>query len=137
MTRVSRAWLRQHAPKAAQALPAPHSKTSTDKADDFAAVLATHAPDVLDVLEREYRFASPRLFRADFAHVASKVLIEVDGGRWAAGGGRHMNDEDHWKQIEAAKRGWRVVRVSPTMIEREPLQVIEAIRGCITHQKGG
>jgi very-short-patch-repair endonuclease len=42
-----------------------------------------------------------------------------------------MSDEDFWKLIEAAKRGWRVIRVSPSMLRNEPEQVIAAIRAAI------
>ena len=96
-------------------------------------MLRNLAKDLADCLEREYFFAQPeREYRADFAHVASRLLIEVDGGRWAPGGGRHMSDQDFWKLIEAAKRGWRVIRVSPAMLRNEPEQVIAAIRAAIS-----
>ena len=31
-------------------------------------------------LEREYRFDAKRRWRADFAHVGARVLIEIEGG---------------------------------------------------------
>jgi hypothetical protein len=41
------------------------------------------------VLERELRFQPERKWRDDFAHLASRTLIEVEGGIFIRGGGRH------------------------------------------------
>ena len=39
-------------------------------------------------LEREYRFEPMRRWRADFAHLASRTLLEVEGGLYQQG--RHQ-----------------------------------------------
>ena len=40
-------------------------------------------------LQREFVFHPERKWRADFAHVGSRTLIEIEGGIFLAGGGRH------------------------------------------------
>ena len=77
--------------------------------------------------EREYRFALPRQWRADFAFVNERVLVEVDGGQWKPHGGRHNLDADREKTNEAAARGYRVLRFSGAMLD-EPDKVADVIR---------
>jgi very-short-patch-repair endonuclease len=73
----------------------------------------------LPVPDREYVFAKPRRYRFDFAWPDKMVAVEVEGGRWV--GGRHTSPvgfgKDCEKYSEAAARGWRIVRVTPEMIE--------------------
>lgn len=68
--------------------------------------------------EREYRFAPPRRWRADFAFVEARVLVECEGGGWT--GGRHTRgsgfEADLEKYATAQTLGWTVVRVSQRMI---------------------
>jgi very-short-patch-repair endonuclease len=64
-------------------------------------------------LETEFRFHPTRRWRADFAHLESRTLIELEGGVWV--GGRHNRAAgfvaDSEKYFEAALGGWRVVRL--------------------------
>ncbi len=84
--------------------------------------------------EREFRFAPPRKWRADFRiphHVARYFLVEVDGGSWT--GGRHSSgagfEKDCEKQSAAAIAGYRVIRCTPGQVESgECLLWIEAAR---------
>jgi hypothetical protein len=84
--------------------------------------------------EREYRFAPPRKWRADFlvrstwtvrnSHGAevqingNHLLIEVDGGAFIAG--RHSRgtgvEKDAEKQSAAAILGYRVIRCTPAQV---------------------
>jgi very-short-patch-repair endonuclease len=64
-------------------------------------------------LEVEFRFHPIRRWRADYAHIESRTLIELEGGVWV--GGRHNRAsgfvKDAEKYLEAALGGWRVVRL--------------------------
>ena len=72
-------------------------------------------------LEREFRFHSERRWRADFAHIGSRSLIEVEGGIWVQG--RHNRaagfNADLEKYLEAQLAGWRVFRFGPDQITME------------------
>jgi very-short-patch-repair endonuclease len=92
--------------------------------------LAQLAPD-LPPASREYRFAPHRGYRFDFAWPAQRVACEVDGGQWAAGGGRHATDADRDKLNLAAVLGWRVLRFSPAMLARNPDQCVRQIRAAL------
>lgn len=65
-------------------------------------------------LEREFRFHVERKWRADFAHIKSRTLIEIEGGLWIQG--RHNRPQgfaaDAEKYLEAALADWRVLRLT-------------------------
>jgi very-short-patch-repair endonuclease len=75
-------------------------------------------------LEREYRFHPKRRWRADFAHLESRCLIEVEGGIWV--NGRHNRaagfNADLEKYLEAQLAGWRVFRLGPDQITIENVE---------------
>lgn len=64
----------------------------------------------------QYRFAAPRRWTFDFAWPDQKLYVEVEGGIWIRGGGRHNRaasfEKDCEKYAEAAIRGWRGLRVT-------------------------
>ncbi len=68
---------------------------------------------------REYPFARPRRFRADF-FVYPDLLIEVEGGVWSGGRGRHTSGagftRDCEKYNEAVLRGYRVLRFTTEQV---------------------
>ena len=68
---------------------------------------------------RELRFAPPRRWRFDFAWPERLLAVEVDGGSWISG--RHNRgagfEADAEKYNEAALIGWRVLRVTPRMVD--------------------
>jgi hypothetical protein len=78
----------------------------------------------------EFRFAPPRKFRADFAWPDHHLLLEIEGGVWTRG--RHTRASGFLKDIEkynlATARGYRLVRVTPQMIQTgDALSAIEAV----------
>ena len=82
----------------------------------FRVVLLSTAPDLIPGCVREYVFCDGRAFRFDYAWPAARLAVEIDGGQWAPGGGRHATDKDREKLNEAAALGWRVLRFSPAML---------------------
>jgi len=77
-------------------------------------------------LTAEFRFHPTRRWRADFAHEASRTLIELEGGVWI--GGRHTRGQgfvaDAEKYLEATLSGWRVLRLVETQITTPTLSRI-------------
>lgn len=63
----------------------------------------------------EYQFHPTRGWRFDYAWVAHKIAVEIDGGAWTSG--RHTRGagfiEDQRKRNAAAKLGWRVLHYTP------------------------
>ncbi len=69
-------------------------------------------------LIRQFKFHTERKWLADFFHLASRTLIEIDGGIWIKGGhstGRGIM-RDMEKSNEAQFSGYRFIRVSPENI---------------------
>lgn len=84
--------------------------------------------DITNSLIREYPFYDKRKWRFDFADLTNKIAIEIDGGQWCAGGGRHNRDSDREKLNMAAALGWRVFRFSGSQLKKEPEKCIDALK---------
>ena len=84
---------------------------------------------------REHRFAPPRRWRFDFALIAERIAIEVEGGTWSQG--RHNRPQGYQADCEkynaAAVMGWRVLRFTPAMVRRGDLE--QSISAITTHKK--
>lgn len=74
--------------------------------------------------EREYRFAPPRRWRADFwawkgPYMSNHVLVEIEGGIGSTS--RHLTytgfSRDCEKYAMAAILGYRVIRATPLQVE--------------------
>ncbi len=48
------------------------------------------------------------------------LAVEVDGGRWKPGGGRHAFPSDYRKLRQAVLLGWRVLRFTSSEIMDDP-----------------
>ena len=79
-------------------------------------------------LDREFRFHAERKWRADFAHLESRTIIEIEGGLWIQG--RHNRPQgfaaDAEKYLEAALTGWRVLRLTELQITAPMIERIVA-----------
>jgi len=77
-------------------------------------------------LEREYRFEPMRRWRADFAHIASRTLIEIEGGLYQQG--RHQRLHGYQADCEkynwATMTGWRVIRLTSAMLTPDYIESI-------------
>lgn len=84
----------------------------------FRRILEAGLPEPL----AQHLWARPeRLYRADFAWPAHMVLVEVQGGIWAANPGRHNRgsgyEADCSRDNLAAILGWRLLRFTERMIK--------------------
>lgn len=79
--------------------------------------------------EREYRFAPPRRFRADFALLDQKILIEIEGAIYT--GGRHTRGKGYENDCEkyniAASRGYIVYRIPTNWITKNDPRMEQVI----------
>lgn len=83
------------------------------------------------LLEREVQFLPSRRWRADFAHLESWTLIEIEGGIFLRGGGRHSRGagyaKDAEKYLEAVLAGWTVIRLTEKQLELDFIERIVAL----------
>lgn len=83
-------------------------------------------------LEKEWRFHQRRNWRTDYAHPATHIAIELEGGIYNKNG--HHNSPkgytaDCVKYNAAAGLGWRVFRLATGMFTHEHIgPVVDAIR---------
>lgn len=74
--------------------------------------------------EKEYRFHPTRRWRFDYAFIARKIGVEIEGGIWSRG--RHTRGSgflgDMEKYNEAGKMGWTVFRFTPKQLEKGEAQ---------------
>lgn len=69
-----------------------------------------------------------RKYRFDYVFVEERVAVEVDGGQFAYGGGRHATDEDREKQNVAAMLSYSVFHFSPKMLTNDPAHCVEQVK---------
>lgn len=81
----------------------------------------------------EHSFHDKRKWRFDYAWPEFKIALEVDGGLWIPGGGRHNRAGGYLKDCEkfnaAAVLGWRVLRVTPQQLLT--MNTIEMLKGAM------
>ena len=106
-----------------------------DKTDVWLFYWTLLAPD-LAVPVPEFRFSSERKYRFDWAYPEQLVAVEVDGGQFAPGGGRHALDSDRAKLNLAASMGWRVFRFSPRQLEQDPAACLALVLKATGEQHG-
>ena len=89
-------------------------------------------------LKREFRFHMDRKWRADFAHVESRTLIEVEGGIYVQGRRNRPQGfaADAEKYLEAALDDWRVVRLAELQITAPMIERIVGVSTTAPHGTG-
>ena len=96
----------------------------------FYSLWDTYYPNI--DLHTEHRFAKPRRFRFDLAHLPTKIAIEIQGSIWTAG--RHTRGSgllnEYTKMNLAAELGWRVFYLCTNTVNDEAIyhQIAAAIR---------
>jgi len=82
-------------------------------------------------LEREVQFHPTRKWRADLGHLDSRMLIEIEGGIFQRGAGRHNRGagyaKDAEKYLEAVLAGWTVIRLTEKQLEIDFIERIVAL----------
>ena len=77
-------------------------------------------------LKPQHKFEPMRRWRADFAHIASRTLIEVEGGLYQQG--RHQRLHGYQADCEkynwATMTGWRVIRLTSMMLTPDYIESI-------------
>jgi hypothetical protein len=82
----------------------------------LAQIIAAGLPHPLD----EHEFCPGRRWRFDHCWPDQAVAVEVDGGTWTKGGGRHNRGKGYEKDCSklnaATLLGWRVLRFTTAMV---------------------
>lgn len=99
----------------------------------FAALWEQHAPKGIRQPDRQVPLIPEKpQSTCDFVWIDIRVVVEIDGGQHAPGGGRHNTDGDRWKINRLTELGYRVFRYSGEMLKNDPLscvtQIVSAIR---------
>lgn len=101
------------------------SSAAVDAAQTLYDQMRVHAPDVCDWFIREYHFEN---FRIDLADPQHMIAIEVDGGQFKPGGGKHGSKRDYQKTRRIAAAKWTLLRFTAEEVNDNPLGVIAEIR---------
>lgn len=71
--------------------------------------------------EQEFKFHPKRKWKADFHLVGKMILVEVEGGIWMEGGGRHTRGKGYIGDMEkynaATMMGYQVIRFSTEQVK--------------------
>lgn len=111
---------------------------------EFEAIIRKHFPSVYPHMVSEHQFYPPVRFRFDYAFLAWKVGIEIQGGiyinRKKGRGSGHVSvkgmENDMTKLNLAQGQGWVLLQFSPNRIRREPAYIVSTILAAINIQIG-
>lgn len=91
------------------------------------------------VIEREYQFHAERRWRFDFAFVAQRVAVEIDGrGMGSEAGGHHTVGgalRDAEKQNHACALGWRVLHLPTTELKQRMPVWLQLVKGALRYNE--
>lgn len=85
------------------------------------------SPEKIEQPESEQQLIPGRDWLCDRVWRSARLIVEIDGGQWAPGGGRHNTDEDRDKCNLLTLHGWKVLHYSGTMLQNDPIGVIKQI----------
>ena len=111
------------------------SKVKGEKVpNEFEAKLARELKTLKIDFEQEFYFHPDRKWRADFHLIGKKILVEVEGGIWMPGGGRHTRAKGYLGDMEkynaATMMGYQVIRFSTDQVKSgHAIQQIEKMVG--------
>lgn len=100
-----------------------------DAADTLMDYLRTLAPELYPLFVRDYPFGR---FKIDLANADRQLAIEVDGGQFEPGGGKHGSKRDYEKINALTMDGWKVIRFRAIDMREDPLGTIDKIREALT-----
>jgi very-short-patch-repair endonuclease len=87
--------------------------------------------------EREFRFHPVRKWRADFAFIPERILIEIEGGTYK--NGRHTRPVGYEKDCEkynsAQMDGWMVLRYTAGMVRSG--EAVAEVEQALKRAQGG
>jgi very-short-patch-repair endonuclease len=96
----------------------------------------------------QWQFAQQALDRGwafDFAWPAHKLALEIDGAtrlaRWnpklkrCVAVGRHAGEKDYWKLNAAILLGWRVLRFTTEMVQRDPWGCVQIVAEALLQER--
>ena len=101
----------------------PRRSPTIPKLSDPEERLAMHmrAEGLLTMFQRQYRWCPGRAYRADFACLPAKLLVEVQGGVHIRGKRSHTGgvgyEYDRLRTNEATIMGWRLLEFTPKHIK--------------------
>ena len=96
--------------------------------------------DGIEHFLRQFQFIKGRRWRADFAWLKERLLVEVQGGIWKQG--RHVRgsgyERDRERQNEAVLAGWRTLEFTPGHVKtgkavRDIRRALEAFSHGVTN----
>lgn len=90
-------------------------------------------------LATQQRLVPNRQFRFDFAHVPSRVAVELDGGTFGRKSGHNTGQgiEDGYEKANAAQRlGWCVLRYGAKRMQRDMIGIVDEVLAVI-RERGG
>lgn len=104
-----------------------------DRAGELVRLMELHAPTLLHGMVQEHKFCVGRKWRFDLAwpDLKAPLAVEVNGGRWQAGGGRHNTPADYEKMQMAAVLGWRVFPVLAEQLTSDPFGLLARLHDAL------
>lgn len=86
----------------------------------------------LPLFEKQFRYLQGRRFRADFAFIEARLLVEAEGGVWAARKTGHNSGSGIQADCEranaAAVAGYRVLRFTAKDVRQKKEGVKDVLR---------